>query len=193
MKTKFFTGKGDQGESQIGEKKFSKTDPAMAILGTLDELNSWLGLCRAKINKEKNFSFEKGDPLNLENVIKEIQQLLFIAQAEVAAIAFAYPKSPKITSATTEKIEGKISLIDQQVSELKHFIIPGGSEISAMFDFGRTIIRRAEREAVGYNSEIKRLTPELLQFFNRLSSFLFALARYANFQLKIEEDRPNYQ
>jgi cob(I)alamin adenosyltransferase len=191
MKTKFFTGEGDRGESRVGAKKLSKTDPALAFLGSLDELNSWLGVCRTGSEKKGN-SRKKG-VVEIGDVLKGLQQALFIAQAEVAAAAFGYPPGPQITSASTERIEDTIRLIDEKLGAIRSFIISGGSELAAMLDFGRTIARRVERDAVGYNLSAKSLRPELLTFLNRLSSLIFALARYANHLAGVKEEKPDYR
>lgn len=76
MRTKFFTGKGDTGKSKIGKRIFSKADFLFEVLGGLDELNSWLGFCRVKAGKRNSA------------LLKEIQNSLFIIQAEIAAIGF---------------------------------------------------------------------------------------------------------
>ncbi len=193
MKTKFFTGEGDSGESRLGAVKIPKSSFLFEVLCSFDELNSWLGLCKTATGgayvRLKNF---KKDSIAILPVLKEIQEALFIAQAEVAAIGFSVEKNDKkITAAKTEYLEEVIKKIDAELPPLTKFVIPGGSELAARLDVARTFARRAEKAAVIFSGE-KELSPELLKFLNRLSSCLFALARYANFKLGIKEENPSY-
>lgn len=189
MKTKFFTGEGDKGESKIGQNKVSKSSPVVELLGSLDELNSWIGFCRVeaeKVRGEKN--------LKLPEILKIIQNFLFVAQAEIAALGFGYPKAPKITNEQTIYCEAIIREIDKTLPKLEKFVLVGGSELSARLDVGRAIARRVERQVKSYSpaDESKNPSPEFLKFLNRLSSVLFALARYGNFILGFREEHPKY-
>lgn len=181
MRTKFFTGKGDKGESAFGKKKLPKNDALFDVLGNLDELNSWLGLSGV------------GAPKDIKDVLKKVQEDLFIVQAEVAAIGFNYKSKgfKKISARKTGEIEGIILGIDKKLPPIRHFILPGGSELAAKLDVARVIARRTERSAVGFSKK-KKLPPEALQFLNRLSSLLFALARYANHVKGVKEEKPSY-
>lgn len=166
--TIYYTGRGDRGKSAIGAKKIAKDDPLFEALGALDELNSWLGFCQYKR-------------------LKAIQEDLFIAQAEIAMVAMGKKSKIKITKAKTERLEKEIMAIDKIVPQIKKFIIPGASELSAKLDFGRALARRAERAAVK-----AKVSAELLQYLNRLSSILFALARLVNYRLNKREEHPSY-
>jgi len=194
MKTEFFTGKGDKGKSAVGGKKFSKGEVFFELIGVLDELNSWLGVCRATAGdfdrKEKNSG------LRAIIVISRLQDFIFVAQAEFAARRFGYKNGPKISREHTDFLEALISRIDGKLPPLRKFVISGGSKLSAQLDFARTLARRAEREAVKFAAKQKNMSSgsaEALQFLNRLSSALFALARYVNFRLKIKELNPSYE
>ncbi|MCP6720052.1 MAG: cob(I)yrinic acid a,c-diamide adenosyltransferase [Patescibacteria group bacterium] len=187
MRTKFFTGEGDRGESEVRGKKISKSNTLIDLLGGLDELNSWVGFCR--VEAENNFS-QKG-LVNVSNVVGQIQESLFVVQAEVAALGFGYPKSPKINEDKTRYLETIIKEIDSVVPKIEKFIIVGGSELSARLDVARAIARRTERQAKKYSEE-KQLREPVLKFLNRLSSILFALARYVNHELGIKEENPSY-
>lgn len=192
MKTKFFTRKGDGGQTRVGSKEVFKGDLVFDLLGSLDELNSWLGACR--VAAEKNFYSRRDLRLVIDifQVVKNIQNSLFIVQAEIAAVAFGYARKNKIGPAKVKFLEELIKKIDRAVPPIKKFIVPGGSELSVYLDYGRALARRAERLAHLYNGE-KQLPKNLLSFLNRLSSMLFALARYANFALGIKEENPNYK
>ena len=169
----------------MGKKKIAKDDPLFHVLGSLDELNSWLGLCRANAGKDKRTK-------EISSILEEIQQTLFICQAEVASVGAGFTPKVKIISAKTKNIEKEINIIDSQIPEITKFIIPGGSELSAHLDVARVLARKNERMARTFARK-KKLRPELLQYLNRLSSILFALARFANFKLKVKENNPNYK
>jgi cob(I)alamin adenosyltransferase len=181
MKTKFFTGQGDKGQSAFGKKKLPKDNALFDLLGDLDELNSWVGLARVEAKKD------------VGEILKTVQQTLFIIQAETAVVGFGYEARGfrKIDAGKTGEIEKIIEALDKKLPAIKKFILPGGSELSARLDVARVIARRAERAAVRFN-RTKKLSPELLQFLNRLSSLFFALARYANRKKGVKEDNPNY-
>ena len=191
MRTKFFTGEGDRGDSKIGGKKISKSNKLIDLLGGLDELNSWVGFCR--VEAENNFS--KKGLIDISSVVGQIQESLFVIQAEVAALGFGPPaggsKSPKISEDKTQYLETIIKEIDSVVPKIEKFIIVGGSELSARLDVARAIARRTERQAKKYSEE-KQLREPVLKFLNRLSSILFALARYVNHELGIQEKHPSY-
>ncbi len=180
--TRFYTKQGDYGTSILGSKKVSKDDPIFAALGNLDELNSWLAVCRTEAAKLKNVSV----------ILKSIQESLFIAQAEIASVGMGYQPKIKMAAVRTSNLEKEIEKIDQVVPEITKFIIPGGCKLSTQLDFARAIARRAERGIRKYD-KIKKLRPELLQYINRLSSILFALARFVNYKLRIKEENPNYK
>ncbi len=190
MDTKFFTGSGDDGTSRINGREVSKSNPIVDFLGGLDELNSWIGFCRVIAEKSAAIG-----AVNVPGVLKKIQNFLFIAQAETAAFGFGYEKSPKITEEKTKYFEEVIAEIDKVVPKIEKFIIVGGTELSARLDVGRAIARRVERQAKKYVPEDpnKNLPPEMLKFLNRLSSILFALARYVNFVSSVKEENPNYE
>ncbi len=181
MKTQFYTGRGDKGQSYFGKKKLPKDNALFDLLGDLDELNSWTGLARVEARKD------------LAGILKIVQQNLFIVQAEVAVIGFGYEVGGfrKIDAGRTGEIERTIRSVDKKMPPLRKFILPGGSELSARLDIARAMARRAERAAVKFNRS-KKLSPALLQFLNRLSSLFFALARYANHKKRIREENPRY-
>ncbi len=194
MNTKFFTGDGDQGESKMGKEKISKSDLVFDVLGGLDELNSWIGFSKVEVQSFNAIqdSNKVNADVNIENILKSIQEMLFIAQAEITAIAMDIQNnSKKITIQKTEILENIIKKIDDELPVLTKFIITGGSELSARLDIARAVTRKVEKSAVRLSKE-KELTPEFLKFLNRLSSVLFALARYANFKLGIKEENPSY-
>ncbi|MEW6616836.1 MAG: cob(I)yrinic acid a,c-diamide adenosyltransferase [Patescibacteria group bacterium] len=185
--TLFFTRNGDDGKSVIGKKNIPKSDSLFALLGALDELNSWIGFCVA-CDKEKS-----AHTIDVEKILFRLQEMLFIAQAEIGAIGFG-TKNPTIAIAEhhIREIEKIIFDIDAVVPPIKHFVLPGGTMCAASLDIARVVARKTERIAVKFSKK-KKISPEFLQFLNRFSSILFALARYINFISGKKEARPSYQ
>lgn len=182
MKTKFFTGKGDKGESDLGGgKKVSKSSCDAELLGNLDELNSWIGVCRSSTDNDF-----------VKKSLRDIQESIFLIQAEIASVMAGFDPTKKITEEKTVDLENIIKEVDDKVSKIEKFIIPGGSVESANLDYGRTIARRTERKAVELSKE-RDVSSAVLGFLNRLSSTLFALARLENKERGIEEEHPSYQ
>lgn len=190
MKTVFFTGSGDRGSSDISGKEFSKDEPAFELLGNLDELNSFIGFARAEAKRGP----APEDGFSVHDALKRLQELLFIAQAEVAARAFRHRSTEmqKILPDHVKYLENTIAEVDEKLPPLTAFVIQGEDELSARLDVARTIARRAERSAVK-EKEVLSLSPDFFRFMNRLSSLLFALARYANYEKNINEDHPRYR
>lgn len=192
MKTKFFTGVGDEGVTNTGKNQLAKDDPVFMLLGSLDECNSWLGLVKVVGDRV-------GELKKLVPWVVELQEMLFVAQAEVATVYFGYGsygdesrKFPHVKLSHLQRCEEIIHEIDAEYPQLTTFILPGGSEFSAQIDICRTIARKAERYAVIVSRKTE-LSADLLAFLNRLSSVLFAIARDANYNLGIKESQPSYK
>jgi ATP:cob(I)alamin adenosyltransferase len=168
----------------LGKIKLSKDNPGIDVLGNLDELNSWLGICRNGLT---------GELSKISRDIEVIQELIFVSQTQVAYKLMGLNPKLRIDSADLKILERIIEGINKQVPEIKKFIIPGASDVSAKLDFARTLTRRAERSFVCWAKNHKGKEQELASFLNRLSSVLFALARLANHILKIKEKSPRYK
>lgn len=155
-------------------------------LGTLDELDSFLGICKVKSAK---LDLGVGSQFKTFGELTHwIQENLFIIQAQVAGASKVMDGS-KITI-----MEGIIDNIEKVLPPIKTFFIAGGDEISATFDFGRTLARRAERRVIAVSDEgPSKISAEALSFMNRLSSLLYALARLSNAKSGITEESPNYK
>ncbi len=191
MKTNFYTGRGDGGKSLYGNQRLPKSSPLFDVLGDLDELDAWLGVCRSIISKKEQFKVKK---LSLDAILIFIEESLFMLQAEVAAAGFEYSAKEfkKITAEKSSFMESIILEIDAKLPPIRNFIIPGGSRMGASLDFARTLARRAERTLVKFG-EKKKISDESMAFMNRLSSLFFALARYANDKAGVKETNPSYQ
>jgi cob(I)alamin adenosyltransferase len=174
-----YTGKGDDGTtSAFGSKeRFSKSSSITEALGTLDEINSFLGLIRV----HNHISLELGA------LIGNVQNNLFIAQAETAGA------EKHIAEDAVREIERIINDIEQTLPPITTFFVSGGTELGALFDVARTIARRAERRVITVHDEGARaFSPHTLAYLNRLSSLLYALARQANHRAGVEEESPKY-
>ncbi len=172
-----YTGKGDDGKTNLFhcDQRLSKSSQAAEALGSLDEINSFLGWCKLKSSGEVALQ------------IASVQDNLFSIQAQVAGA------EKFVTSSDVAELESWIAKIEKGLPEIRTFIISGGSELSAMFDFARTLARRTERRVVAvFEAKEVDLKPETLAYLNRLSSFLYALARQANKEAGIEEEKPKY-
>ncbi|MEK7134402.1 MAG: cob(I)yrinic acid a,c-diamide adenosyltransferase [Patescibacteria group bacterium] len=180
-----YTRKGDTGTTKTFgcDQRISKSSIVAEALGTLDECNSFLGVCktneRAKDPLLEGYSFA--------DMVDWIQQNLFIVQAHIAGADKVIEKE-KITH-----MESAIDAIEKELPPIKTFFVSGGTSLAAHFDFARTLARRAERRVVGVSEEQKiKVDPATLVFLNRLSSLLYALARLANHRSGITEKPPHY-
>ena len=186
----FYTKKGDDGKTQIFgcNQKLSKSSKVAEALGALDEINSFLGIFRAKLANQSLISdLKKGQTLVYEKIILEIQNNLFVIQAEVAGA------DKKISNKEIKKMEELMIKIEKEIPPIKSFIISGSCEISAMFDFVRTVARRAERRTIAVNEEnLIKIDKNTLIYLNRLSSLLYALARLSSTESGLKENSPKY-
>ncbi|PIR98702.1 MAG: ATP:cob(I)alamin adenosyltransferase [Candidatus Colwellbacteria bacterium CG10_big_fil_rev_8_21_14_0_10_41_28] len=181
-----YTGKGDDGTTKIigSEKRFTKGSEITEALGSLDELNSFLGICRTKSG---DLSFDLDNEGSFSSTIRSVQENLFIIQAQLAG-------ADKILGEGALKdMEALIEKIENTIPPIKGFSIPGGTELSAFLDTARTLARRTEREVIrAKDKEFIKPEENTLAYLNRLSSLLFALARFANFKEGVEEENPSY-
>ncbi len=182
-----YTRKGDGGTTKTFgcDQRISKSSTIAEALGSLDEINSFLGICKVK-SAEKNIMFS--DDLSVSQIVHGVQKNLFIIQAELAGSEMSIDE-PKI-----KEIEFYIDSIEKMLPPIKSFFISGGVELAATFDVSRTIARRAERRVVGVKEEGQRPIGEFTSaYMNRLSSLLYALARFANHKSGITEESPDYK
>jgi len=180
-----YTGKGDNGTTTMFgcNQRLSKSSAIAEALGTVDEINSFLGVIK----------MEDGDTkavlgLDYHALLSDVQQDLFVVQAELAGA------DKHLDQARVTKIEEWINAIEKELPPITSFFVSGGTELGALCDFGRTIARRAERRVVSaLEGEGEATTkPPLIAYMNRLSSLLYALARLANHREGITEEKPRY-
>lgn len=186
-----YTRKGDTGTTRALDTagRVSKASALPEALGTLDELNSHIGFARAITRRQPTSPLPvNGRKLSVEALLKEVQENLFIVQAELAGA----PK--KITKQKVARAELVTDTIEKAIPPITGFSIAGGTELSALLDVTRTIARRAERRTVAvHEANLRTLSTHTLAYLNRLSSVLFALARFANFAAGVPEEKPTYQ
>jgi len=183
-----YTRKGDNGTTKTFgcDQRISKSSLVAEVLGALDESNSFLGLVRAKA-LGKSFKIGRKN-VKFSELILEIQQNLFIVQAEVAGATLF------IASEKVSEIEKIVDEIEKILPPIKSFFISGATELSATFDFARTLARRAERRVVEAREEGEIIMSDgTFAYLNRLSSLLYALARISNHLEKAKEIKPNYK
>jgi cob(I)alamin adenosyltransferase len=184
-----YTGKGDKGKTSIFgcDQRISKSSAVAEALGTLDELNSFLGICKVKIEKKNKKRLLEIQGRSLADIVHEVQKNLFIIQAEVAGAG------KNISAEKIKEIEKIINNIEKELPPIKKFFISGGTKLAVDFDFARALARRAERRVVEVDGESKQKIGEnTLAYLNRLSSLLYALARLTNHKFGITEESPNY-
>ncbi|KKR70720.1 MAG: hypothetical protein UU13_C0002G0065 [Candidatus Nomurabacteria bacterium GW2011_GWB1_40_7] len=183
-----YTRKGDKGTTKTFacDQRISKSSIVAEALGALDEINSFLGLARAKAGKT-SFKIE-GKRIKFFDLVLEIQQNLFIAQAEIAGSTLS------ITKDKIEKIENIVDEIEKILPPIKSFFVSGATELGAIFDFARTLARTAERRVVAAKEEGKvAVSADTMSYLNRLSSLLYALARISGHLEGVEEIKPEYK
>jgi cob(I)alamin adenosyltransferase len=180
--TVYYTGKGDDGSTGLmGKERVGKDSCMVQAIGDLDELNSIVGVAIANTPDEY-----------INKMLKSIQDRLFIVGAEVSASVEGGTKPKSVLGDNNIKdLERQIDEIGSTLPELKKFVLPGGSLSSAYLHLARSTARRAERSIVALSKEAK-ISPHVLQYLNRLSSFFFAAALYVNRKEGIEETNPTY-
>jgi len=179
----FYTGKGDRGVSEIEGKKIYKSSLKIEAVGVLDEVNSLLGLVKTQ-----------SLPGGYKDILEEAQENLFIIQAHVGVLMAGKFKAPVFSDKKVKDIEKLIDSLEKKVKPGKGFIVSGSNEASSWLDFARTVVRRAEVVMVKLDRKHKRkLEPAILAYLNRLSSLLYAMARYAAKTKHSSEQHPSYK
>jgi cob(I)alamin adenosyltransferase len=177
---KIYTRTGDRGETSLLKGgRVPKYHLRVQTYGTFDELNSWIGYIRA-INRDAE----------VEAVLAALQPKLHILCSDIAArmesgkealaASAADDRTPRIPAEAAGELESGIDRWDRDISELHHFILPGGTLAGAALHIARTVCRRGERLLAELDAAEGGVNPAALRFANRLSDYLFTLARWAN-------------
>ncbi len=188
--SKVYTRGGDAGKTSLASGvRISKASLRVSAYGDVDELNSFLGLARARIADQA-----------LQQLLGQIQNDLFVVGADLATPVPAPDPAPnsapnsakaksrsmrRISQGEVESLEKAIDLYNESLPPLKEFILPAGNEAGALLHVARAVARRAERGAVRLSedaAEAGKINPQAITYLNRLSDLLFVLARVANRQ-----------
>lgn len=179
MAFKIYTKTGDKGTtSLIGGTKVSKAHLRIEAYGTVDELNSYIGLCRDLLTDETSRA-----------TLLETQDRLFTIGSSLACDPEKEPKLriPDLKETDITLLENEIDRMNEVIPPMKSFILPGGHPAVSHLHVARCICRRAERCCVRLQAESEEVEAIVLKYINRLSDYLFVLARFAGYQLQVAE------
>lgn len=174
---KIYTKTGDSGKtSLLGGRRVSKSDPRIDAYGTVDELNSYIGLLRdQEINRGR------------EGILKEIQDRLFTIGASLATEpGKERVKRPDLLEADLLLLENEIDQMETHLPALRHFVLPGGHQVVSFCHIARTVCRRTERCVIDL-METEYVDELIVKYLNRLSDYLFVLGRLITLELGAEE------
>jgi cob(I)alamin adenosyltransferase len=167
---KIYTGRGDKGETSLfSGEQVDKDSPRVAAYGSLDELNSILGVAQAFCLNQK-----------VRETVGSLQNELFTAGTDLATRNTGKRKINRIQKKNWRQLEARIDLLQESLPPLRDFILPGGISGAALIHLARTVCRRAERLLMTLKKKEADVNPELIVYLNRLSDLLFVLARYEN-------------
>lgn len=170
MSSKIYTKTGDHGRtSLIGGTKVSKSNIRIESYGTVDELNSFIGLVGDHLQEDAT-----------KGVLKEIQDRLFTMGSSLACDPGKEPvmKIPDLKEEDVKLLENEMDKMNEILPAMKNFILPGGHVAVSTVHIARCVCRRAERWCVGMKENDDFVEPLVIKYLNRLSDYLFVLARY---------------
>jgi cob(I)alamin adenosyltransferase len=182
---RIYTKRGDKGDTSLaGGQRVPKDSPRIEAYGTVDELNSFIGLaresCRTNAVEEPRLSSLSAILLRVQHELFNLGSILATRPEDV------HPKQARVTEAEVGQLEREIDAMNQDLEPLRSFVLPGGTRLNAELHIARTVCRRAERLVVAM-SRTEDVAPEAVRYLNRLSDALFVWSRWANHVLGIEE------
>ncbi len=167
-----YTRTGDTGSTSLfGAKRVLKCHELVDVYGSIDELNSWVGLVAAQIESP------------------DVQQFLSTVQSDLFAIGStlaSWKGDLEDLEKRVDEMEARIDAMEKDLPKLHNFILPGGSELGALVHLARGVCRRVERQTVALTQK-EEVDPRIIKYLNRLSDLLFMLARFINKQENIAE------
>lgn len=174
---KIYTKTGDDGEtSLLSGVRVAKSDPRLEAYGTVDELNSVLGICLAKAVDHKNLD-------GVTEQVKLVQHRLFTIGSLLACDDPTIEmRLPNFKEVWITELEQGIDKMEASLQPLRQFILPGGDEVAAHFHLARTVCRRAERACASLNQVEIGGVKNSIRYLNRLSDYFFVAARFVNLQ-----------
>jgi cob(I)alamin adenosyltransferase len=173
-----YTRRGDSGQTSLaGGQRVAKNDLRIEAYGTVDELNSFIGLARESARALPE----------LDAILRRVQHELFNLGSILATLPEdVHPKQARITPAESEQLEREIDRMNEGLPALRSFVLPGGSRLNAELHICRTICRRAERICVSL-SGTSAIDDAIIKYLNRLSDALFVWSRWASHELGVPE------
>ncbi len=170
---KIYTKTGDAGETSLwGGGRVRKSHPRVNAYGTLDEANSFIGLAISFLPASQSLILEH---------LSRVQNELFVVGSELATQPGAKSSISLIDEASVQRLEIEIDQMESALDPLQNFILPSGSSAGSALHLARTVIRRAERDCVDLKfAHHEDIRPEVIFYLNRLSDYLFVMARYVN-------------
>lgn len=182
---RIYTKQGDAGETHLaGGQRVRKESARIESYGTVDELNSFLGLalvtCNEQSGRDPNIGLLAGMMRRVQHELFNLGSILATRPEDV------HPKQARITAGEIQQLEKEIDRMNAGLAPLRSFVLPGGSRLNTELHACRTICRRAERVAVRLARE-EQIPPEALQYLNRLGDAFFVWSRWANHALGVAE------
>lgn len=171
MKAQHF---GDKGDTSLVGKRVPKDDPRVEAYGTIDELNSFVGLAKSFLEDKK-----------ILEQLDKIQSDLFVVGAQLATVTTKGSES-KTTTEDVNWLEKISDEMEKELRPLKRFVLPNGSRPASALHVARSVCRRSERRIVSLSKK-ENVNPEIIRYVNRLSDTLFIMARYVNQKLGVDE------
>jgi cob(I)alamin adenosyltransferase len=173
-----YTRTGDQGETGLaGGQRVPKDGPRIEAYGTVDELNSFVGLARVTATE---IAGQEPRMAVLSAIMLRVQHELFNLGSVLATMPEdVHPKQARVTDAEVARLELEMDRMNEDLPPLRSFILPGGSRLNAELHAGRTVCRRAERCLVALG-RAESVPPEAVRYLNRLSDALFVWSRWAS-------------
>lgn len=179
------TGRGDDGSTGLlyGGARIQKDDPRTEAYGTIDEAVAALGLARARLGLKEEYGTLTPGLRPIQDLVLRFQRELFVVAAELATNPEAWDRledgRTRVSADMVRGVEDVLSELEARVEMPKEFVVPGETPTSAGLELARTILRRAERRAVGLGRDGLLPGPHLLPYLNRLADLLWVLARAA--------------
>jgi cob(I)alamin adenosyltransferase len=163
---KYYSGTGDKGKTDIANRRIGKDKEIIELIGTLDELNAFIG-----------FALSNTKYLDINSILKKVEKRIYAISACVSGYATLVKREKiEIGKKDVEDLENDINSISNEIEDIVKFIYPNGSESASILNICRTVARKAERYAV--KSKINN--GSVIAYLNRLSSLLFVLSRVVN-------------
>ncbi|MCZ2074910.1 MAG: cob(I)yrinic acid a,c-diamide adenosyltransferase [Bryobacteraceae bacterium] len=182
---RIYTRQGDSGDTALtGGQRVSKTSPRIECYGTVDELNSFVGMACCSVSEAARAEPRLSE---LDRILVRIQHELFNLGSILSTLpGNVHPKQPRITSREVEQLEKDIDRMNMPLPALRSFVLPGGTRANTELHACRTVCRRAERLCV-HLAQQEEIPPECVHYLNRLSDAFFVWSRWVNFVMGAPE------